>query len=179
MKDLANVRIYGDGDSGVWVAPKGSTFTPFPATPAPPHAEVGWISEDGAPVTKDQDNAAFNAWQGGKVVRQRITSTSDTFQFQALEENAVVMGLWEPGADVDTTDGVTRIKPAAGVPSDERAWTLRFIDGDIEKRYEVIRGEVIERGEVPHQNTEMTTYQFTVVMYEYEIVTNNPALAAS
>jgi hypothetical protein len=181
MKNLADIRIYGDGDSGVWVGPKTATFPTFPALPgaSDPMKEVGWISEDGAPVSKDQDNTAHNAWQGGKIVRRRFTSTEDTFQFTALEENAIVMGLWEPGATVTTTSGVTRLKPAVGVPSDERKWMIRFIDGGIEKRYEVIRGEVMERGELPHKNDEMTAYQFTVVMYEYEIVTNNPALAVA
>lgn len=176
-KDLANVRIYGDSDGAVHVGALGATMpTTLAAVVEATFPEVGWISEDGVNVANESDNASFTAWQGGKVVRRRVTSSSDQFTFQALEENAVVMGLYLPGADFSTTTGVTTIVPADGISSDERTFILDFHDGAVHKRYNVIRGEVIERGEVPHQNTEMTVYEFTVAMSEYEILTNNPAV---
>lgn len=177
-KDLANVRIYGDADSAVWVAPLGSTMPTTPtAAPAAPFAEAGWISEDGVPVAREADNTSFPAWQGGKIVRRKFTSREDTFKFTALEENAVVLGLYEPGATITTTTGVTKIVPADGLSSDPRAFIVDFVDGDVHKRYNVIRGEVTSFGEVPHQNGEMTAYEFTVTMFEYEILTDNPAVA--
>ena len=178
-KDLANVRIYGDTDSAVWVGDVGNAFPSALAAPSTGWGEVGWISEDGVNVATDQDSNAFNAWQGGKVVRRRITSSEDTFTFQALEENALVFGLYYPGSTSNTSTGVTTITPAEGVSVDERAFILQLKDGDVEKRYNVARGEVIERGEIPHQNTDMTVYEFTVVMYEFVILTDNPAAEAA
>lgn len=178
-KDLANIRIYGDSDGAVYVAPKGTTMPTALGAPGVAFEEIGWISEDGVSINTEQDSNAYNAWQGGKVVRRRITSSEDQFTFQALEENAAVVGLYLPGADISTSTGVTTIVPADGVPVDERAFVLDFFDGDVHKRYNVIRGEVTERGEVPHRNTDMTIYEFTVVMYDYEIVTDNPALATA
>lgn len=178
-KDLANVRVYGDTDGAVWVAPLGTTMpTDLSDVPAA-FGEVGWITEDGVNVSTETENESWTGWQGGKVLRRRITSQEDQFTFQAAEENAVVLGLWIPNANITTTGGVTKIVPPEGIDSDPRAFVLDFHDGDVHKRYNVIRGEVIERGEVPHQNTELTTYQFTVAMTEYEILTNNPALAVA
>lgn len=179
MKELANIRIYGDSDSAVHVGPKGTTMPTTLDAPGVGFDEIGWISTDGVSIGKEQDNASFNAWQGGKRVRTKTTSSEDSFTFQALEENGVVMGLWEPGATITTTAGVTKIVPPEGVGSDERAFVLDFFDGDVHKRYNVIRGEVTSRTELPHQNEEMTTYEFEVAVYEYEILTNNPALAVS
>lgn len=179
MKELANIRIYGDEDSAVAVAPKGSTLPTTLAPPAEPFDEVGWISTDGVAIGKEQDNTAFKAWQGGKRVRNKTTSNEDSFKFQALEENGVTMGLWEPGAEITTTAGVTKIVPKDGVGSDERAWIVDFYDGDVQKRYCVVRGEVISRTELPHNNENMTIYEFEVAVYEYFILTNNPALAVS
>ena len=178
-KDLANVRIYGDSDSSVWVADKGTTLPTTLAAPGAGFEEVGWISEDGVSIAQDADSASFAAWQGGKIVRRRRTSQEDSFTFQALEENAVTMGLLLPGSTVSTTSGVTKYVPADGIVSDERAWVLDFHDGDVHKRYNIIRGEVTEVGEIAHQNTELTVVEFTVAVYEYEILSNNPALVVS
>lgn len=178
-KALANVRIYGDADGAVFVAPKSTTMPTGLVEPAVDFAEIGWINEDGVNIANESENAEFNAWQGGKLLRVRVTSSSDQFTFNAVEENAAVLGLYLPNATFTTATGVTTIVPADGVSSDERCFVLDFHDGDVQKRYNVIRGEVTERGEVVHQNTEMTAYQFTVKMYEYEIVTNNPAVAVA
>lgn len=175
-KDLANIRIYGDTDSAVWIGAVGVTFPTGLAAPTTGWTELGWLSEDGVNVGTEQDSSAYNAWQGGKVVRRRITSSEDTFTFQALEENEAVMGLYLPGMVLDTVTGVTTITPQDGYSADERAFILDFFDGDVQKRYNVARGEVFERGEIPHQNTDMTMYEFTAVMYEYTIVTDNPAI---
>ncbi|KQY58314.1 hypothetical protein ASD11_01210 [Aeromicrobium sp. Root495] len=179
-KALENIRIYGDHDGAVYVGDLGTTFPTGLATPDDgDFPEVGWISEDGVDVSTDKDVASFNGWQGGKLVRRRVTSTTDMFKFQALEENLVTMGLLLPGALITTAGGITRIKPAAGTITDERAFIADFVDGDVHKRYEVIRGEAIFSGTIPHKNTDMTIMEFEVTMYEYEIVTNNPALVTA
>lgn len=176
-KDLANIRIYGDADSAVYIGAKGTTFPVALAAPDDEDfPEIGWLSEDGIDITTDQNSEAFNAYQGGKVVRRRVTSTEDSFKFQALEESAIVLGLYLPGASSNTASGVTTITPAEGISADERCFIIRTVDGDVEKRYNVIRGEVFNRGTIPHKNTDMTIYEFEVAMYEYEIVTDNPAL---
>jgi hypothetical protein len=175
-KDLANIRIYGDSDGAVSVAPKGSTMPTNLDALIAPFEEAGWLSEDGIDIKTDQDSKAFSAYQGGKIVRRRITSSEDSFKFQALEENAVVLGLYLPGMEAVTNTGITTITPAEGISTDERCFVVDTHDGDVHKRYAVVRGEVFNRGTIPHKNTDMTVYEFEVVMYEYVIITNNPAL---
>lgn len=179
-KALENIRIYGDHDGAVYVGRQlGLTFpTGLAAPDEDDFPETGWSSEDGVDITNDSDVAAFNAWQGGKLVRKRVTSSEDMFKFQALEENLTTVGLLLPGATFTTASGITKIKPAEGIETDERPFILDFFDGPIHKRYNVIRGEVTSRGTIPHKNTDMSIMEFEVAMYEYEIVTNNPALAS-
>lgn len=178
-KSLSNVRVYGDEAGAVHVGPKGSTLPEDLAALAAPLEETGWINEDGVNIATEQDVSKFYAWQGGRLLRSKTTTSSDSFTFTAAEENPTVLGLYLPKSTTEVTgvapDQVAKITPAGGISSDERAFVIDLFDGDVQKRYCVIRGEVSERGEVPHQNSEMTTYTFTVDVYEYYILTNNPA----
>jgi len=175
-KDLANVRIYGDESSGVHVAAKGTTAPVDLATPTG-FTEVGWLSEDGVDLDRNEDSATFNAWQGGKVVRKKTTSVDDTFKFQALEENATTVGLFYKGQAPVVTGGVAKITVTNQILSDERAWVVDFVDGAVTKRLVIPNGEVTGRASVPHKNTDMSIYEFTVTIYgDYFIYSNAPSL---
>ena len=177
-KVLGNVHAYGDTAGAVFVAPKGTTMPVGLVAPAAAFVEVGWISEDGVNIAKEVESSTFPAWQGAKVVKRKPTSSSDSFTFTALEENPAVMQLFLPGATAVTATGTTTITPAAGLVANEHAFVIDFREGTDHKRYNVTLGAVSEYGEVPHQNGELTAYQFTVEILEYTIVTNLASLAA-
>lgn len=177
-KVLGNVHAYGDAAGAVYVAPKGTTMPVGLVAPAAAFVEVGWISEDGVNIAKEVESSTFPAWQGAKVVKRKPTSQSDSFTFTALEENPAVLQLFLPGATANTATGTTTITPSQGLIANEHAFVIDFYEGADRKRYNVTLGSVVEYGDVPHQNSELTAYQFTVEILDYTIITNIAALAS-
>lgn len=178
-----NIRIYGDLDSGVWVAPKGSTLPADLTAPADPLVELGWLSEDGISFDRSEDATTHRAYQGGTIVRRKKTSVEDSFSFQCLEETAEVLGLYYAGQTPVTSgtgeSAVATITVENQTASDERAWVVDVVDGDVTKRYVVPVGTV-GTGTVAHSNSSMTVYEFTVsIQGTYEVISNAPALTAA
>lgn len=170
-KDRNNVRIYGDDAGGVWVAPKGTTGPTTLAAPGVGFSEVGWISEDGIDLDRDESANDFFAWQGGAIVRSKRTSVKDTFKFVCLEETAITLGLYYAGVTATTAAGVDTFAISNQTKSDERAWVVDFVDADVQKRLVVPSGEVQGRATVSHKNSDMTMYEFTVAIYgDYQIL---------
>jgi hypothetical protein len=177
-KDLTKIRIYGDTTGGAWVAPKGTTGPTALAAPAAGFVEVGWISEDGISQERSQDATSFRAWQGGQVVRRKITNTEDTFSFQALETNAVTHGLMFRGQTPTIATGVATTTVQNQSVTDERAWVFDMVDGSITKRYVVPSGAYELTGTIVARNDEMTVHEFTVTPQgAYFHITNDPAIA--
>jgi hypothetical protein len=75
-KNLANIRIYGDQDSVVYIADKGSTLPTTLAAPGVAFEDLGWISEDGVDVTREVTATDFTAWQGGFIVHKNARLTA-------------------------------------------------------------------------------------------------------
>lgn len=179
-KNLANIRIYGDQDSAVYVGPKGTTLPVDLAAPAAALLDLGWLSEDGVDVTRESSSTDFTAWQGGTIVRSKVSGVKDTIKVVCLEETAIALGLLYPGSTSTTTTGVTRISVPGGSASNEKALVVDFIDDTITKRYAIPRAEVTGTGTVSHKNSDMTMYEFTFTIYgDFEIISNNPALASA
>ena len=170
-KDRTLVRIYGDTAGGVWVAPKGTSGPTTLAAPGAGFDEVGWLGEDGIDLDRAEDVSEFKAWQGGTTLRKKVTSVEDTFKFVALEENAVSLGLYYKGVTKTTATGVDTYAITNQAVSDERAWVVDFVDGTVTKRLVVPSGEVTGRATVPHKNSDMTMYEFTVTIYgDYSVL---------
>lgn len=168
-KDRENIRIYGDDDTGVWVAPKGTTGPTEAAILSgefvAPAVEIGWLGDDGIDFDRGGDSTTFRAYQGGNIVRKKA-SAEDTFKFFALEETALTLGLMYPGMVTTAGTDPTVTKHTVGQPiSDERAWIVPFVDGAYRKVAVIPSGEVTERGTVPHKFDELTAYEFTVSIY--------------
>lgn len=179
-KNLANIRIYGDQDSVVYIADKGATMPLDLAAPGVGFDDLGWLSEDGVDVTRESSSTDFTAWQGGTIVRSKVSGVKDTIKVVCLEETAVQLGLLYPGSTSATATGVTKISVPGGSASNEKALIADFIDDDVTKRYSIPRAEVTGTGTVSHKNTDMTMYEFTFTIYGgFEIITNNPAVAAA
>lgn len=179
-KNLANIRIYGDQDSAVYVAPKGTTGPVGLAAPAAAFADLGWLSEDGTDISRESSSTDFTAWQGGTIVRTKVSGVKDTLKVVCLEETAVALGLYYPGMTSATVTGTTTITVPGGSKSNEKALVVDFLDDTVTKRYSIPRAEVTAVGTISHKNTDMTMYEFTFTIYGgFTIITNNPALATA
>lgn len=179
-KNLANIRIYGDQASAVYVAPKGTTGPVGLAAPAAAFADLGWLSEDGTDITRETSTTDFTAWQGGTIVRSKVSGVKDTLKVVCLEETATALGLYYPGSTSATVTGTTTITVPGGSKSNEKALVVDFIDDTVTKRYSIPRAEVTGVGTVSHKDSDMTMYEFTFTIYGgFTIITNNPAVAAA
>lgn len=179
-KTLANVRIYGDDDSAVFVAPSGTTVPTTLAAPGGTFDELGWLSEDGVDHSRASEATSFKAWQGGAVVRRKKVSVEETFKFQCLEETAVVLGLVYAGQEPVIATGVATITVEDQTASDDRAWVLDMYDGDVQKRHAIPSGVAELTGTIPHKNDAMTIYEFTLTTQgTWYLLTDNPAVVGA
>ena len=175
-KNRDNVRIFGDLESEVYVAPLGSTLPTDLVDPDVAFESLGWLSEDGIEVEIATDSEKFKAWQGGTTLRTKITSTEKTIKFQAVESNPLVTGLfYDHGAPV-VASGVARVDLPEGIRTVARAAVFKFVDGDVTEYLCCERIEITDRGAVPHKNDEMTMYEFTAeILGDSFMLTNAPA----
>ena len=181
-KDLANIIGYGADASGVWVAPKGTTAPVGLAAPASGFKEAGWLSEDGVAFGRSEDKKVFKAHQGGKIVKRMTASVDDTFKFQCLETNAVVLGLRFKGATQTKTgtvpDEIVTINVTGQTLNDERAWVVDEAGDDgSTTRYIIPNGVAESTADLVYKTDEMTVYEFTVgINGDYTIVTDAPGV---
>ena len=178
--DSDNVRSFGGDLDSVRVGKLGAVMPKGIEEPTE-HENVGWLSDDGMSFGHDDNVESFTGHQGGRVVRKKVTSSEDTFKFTALETTLLTFGLTHDIRSHTTTDGVSRMKISGSKkPNDRRSWIVDKWDGDIWYRYLIPSGELGERPEEVAKNSELTMYEQTVTIYgSYEILTNDPALAAS
>jgi hypothetical protein len=172
-KDYNAIRVYGDLDSEVFFAPKGSTLPTDLTDPASPFEAVGWLSEDGVGLNISTDVQKFKAWQGGTTLRTKVTSTEKSFKIQCLQETPGVTALfYDHGAPV-VTAGVAKIDLPEGIGTVERAAVVKFIDGAVTKFLCCETVQVTTRGELAHKNAEMTAYELTLeIIGDSYILTN-------
>jgi hypothetical protein len=183
-KNVDNVRVYGDIDSAVWVAAKGTTAPTDPTTaPGAGFVELGWLGEDGMTEMREVDTDQKRAWQGAAIVRTVRTSDTRRFKFVCLETNKTTIGLTRPGSTPSTAAGVTTTSVKAYTGSDKRAWIIDQRDGSVDNRKVVPDGEVVEMGDITGQNGELVAYEVTVECYPdssgvlYIEYSNDPAVA--
>jgi hypothetical protein len=183
-KDYDSIRVYGDLESEVYFAPKGSTLpTAITTDPADPWWAVGWLSEDGVSLSVSTDVEKFKAFQGGTTLRTKVTSTEKSFTIQALQETPGVTGLYFGHGDPTVTgSGATalaKIDLPESIPTIERACVVKLVDGSVEKWLCCELVQVTDRGEIPHQNAEMTMYEFTLeIIGDSYILTNAASFVA-
>lgn len=183
-KNLNNVRIFDGEDSAVYVAAKGTTGPTDLSAPASPFAEIGWISEDGVDETVTQSSQTFRAWQGGEIVRSKVTQADASFRFQALEYNLVTHGLKYRGQTPEVTGvgeaAVAKTTVTDQTAQDTRAWVFDMIDGDVTKRYVIPAGDYTMSGSIQHRSSGLTIYEFTVTpVGDYFEYTNDPAITGT
>jgi hypothetical protein len=183
-KNVDNVRVWGDIDSAVYVANKGTTAPTSPTTtPGTGWTELGWLGDDGLTETRDVSADQKRAWQGGALVRTVRSSDTRRFKCVAWETSTTTIALTRPGSTPTTTTGVTHTSVKAYTGSDIRAWIIDQRDGAIDNRKIIPQGEVVEMGDIVGKNGELVAYELTIECYPasdgtlYEEYTNDPAVA--
>lgn len=179
-KNYDNIRIYGDLESEVFLGPLG-TALPEDFTDLDPLMDaLGWLAEEGVPVTLATSVEKFRGWQGGGVLRTKVTSTDKGFTVQALEESPVVTELYwahEP-ATITGAPGaqIARLDLPEAIPTVSRCAVIKFKDGGVDKWLCCEKVEVTERGDLAHVGSGMTIYEMTMeIIGAAYIITNNPA----
>lgn len=110
-KNSNNGHAYGGIADGVWtaalniIAPSDNT-TAYPAG----WYETGWISDTGITEAASQQQTKKYGWQGGALFRILRSQSEHKFSFQALEENAVTMGLLRPNSVNTATAGAAEVQ---------------------------------------------------------------------
>ncbi|MFF0942690.1 hypothetical protein ACFYE2_00470 [Kocuria sp. CPCC 205300] len=183
LRDIANLRSFGDWDCDVFVGKELGV-------PKPTNLEdlgvdwdsLGWMAESGAEEGLDVSNAKFTVWQGAKTAKTKTTGTEKTMQVEAAETNPVVFGLWY-GAAPATTDegtGISELEIPDGVPTVARPVAFKFVEGDIIWIRYNTRAEITDRGSVSYTNGDLATRQMTfdLVGKDYWL-TNDPAFAST
>jgi hypothetical protein len=175
-KNYDNIRAYGDLDSEVFLAPLGSTLPTTLTDPTTPFEALGWLSEDGVSLSLSTDVEKFKGWQGGSVLRTKVTGTEKTIQIQCLEETPGVTELYYGHGDAVVTAGVAKIDLPEGVGTVARAAVFKFVDGGVTKFLCCEKVEVTEREDLSHQNSSLTMYGFTLdIIGDSYILTDAPS----
>ena len=174
---VANPRIWLNAD--VYTAPL-ATAGPADVTAAWAAAwkPLGLLSEDGLTESRDQTSTDHFAW-GGILVRTVRSKFKRSFKVAALEDNATVWGLVNPGSTAATATALTTRQ--IHVPqSDPRSFGLHLIDGLVITRRIIARAEVVEVADTKLTDSDMAAYELTVNVYPdgtgllYTEVTNDP-----
>src|SRR5699024_10366455 len=139
-------------------------------------------------------NCAVNSCptrRSSDLIRKKVTSSEDSFQFLAAETTLLTMGLLnnitEHVTKSDSTGSgeyhsmrVTGTKKS----NDRRSWIIDLWDGEpgqdstIWYRYLIPSGEIGERPDETFNTESGTEYEMTVTIYgDYFILTNDPAMA--
>lgn len=160
-----NIRIYGDLDTDVYIAPKGTVLPIVLGVPVAPFVALGWLGEDGTPIALAAEVAKFKAYQGGTLLRTKVTSTEKSVAVQALEESPGVTSLYfDHGAAAVTgvaPNQVAKIDLPESIGTVERAAVFRWLDGTTEKLLCCPLVQIGERSEIPHKGDAMTVYGMT------------------
>lgn len=178
--DLVRVGVTGH----VYAAPLGTTLPDDIATSLDAaFVEVGLISEDALTESLEVTKELLRAWQRPTGIRTLTTEVNWTWQFSAMETSPIVLELYYGGATSAVDAGITTTSIPAWPEATEKAWVIQIEDGDITTRYVIPKGDVTEREEVNHTNTDGTMYGITVAVLGTDIdymgyrITDDPEFA--
>lgn len=174
-----NVRMYGDLDSEVFLAPLGTTLPTTLDDPSGSFEAIGWITEDGVPFSREVDTTKLKGWQGSSTLRVKITSDEKMFSFSAMEEKPLVTELYFGHSSPTVTGAGSSqvakmdIPTAAGVV--ERAAVIKYVDGGVTKFICCENVQITPDGEVPHKTDEGTVYGFNAEVVGDSFMLTNAA----
>jgi hypothetical protein len=148
------IRVAASGS--VYVAPLDTTVPETPATPlSAPFVELGYVTEDGVAFNNAPTVEEIRAWQKAVPVKRFVTGRDAVVTFTLQQFNPDNFALAFGGGEVTEVDpGIFQFEP----PSDTDAlaeWLLVVDshDGDIDDRWVVWRGSVMDAVETSLQRT--------------------------
>lgn len=159
---ISNPRVWLGAD--VYVAPVGTTAptdttTAFSAT----WKAIGLMAEDGLTEGNANTTTTLFAW-GGILIRNVKSKHVRTFKVIALEDNATLFALINPGSSEALASGVTT--RTVKVPStNPQAFALEFKDGAITKRILIPRAEITDVGDTKYSDTAIASHELTITVY--------------
>lgn len=161
--DIENPRIWVN--AAVRVAPPETEGPDDLTTPWPIEFEsLGLTSEDGITEGREQEVTDHYA-HGGILVRTTKSKHKRTFEVMALEDNAVVFGLANPGSEAETDAGVTTRTVKIPNQPDPRTFGMELVDGEVTCRRVIPRGEVTEVGETVLVDNAIAMVPLTITVY--------------
>ena len=174
-KNYANVRVFGDAGTEVFLAPVGSTLPTTLADPTTPFLGTGWLSEEGMSIDVSADVKKFTGI-GGVTIRTKVTSTSKTVKFQLLEDTKTISGLYFGAGSPTVAGGVARLDLPEQIPTVQRAAVLKNVDGAITEFICIPVLEFTDRGTLAYKADDMKIFEFTgeIIGTSY-MLTNSPA----
>lgn len=162
----ANVNVAITG--AVYASEAGSTITaPTTATSVldTDLQEMGYISEDGITESYNDSTSEIKAWQGGAIVREVISGSKATFEFEMIENKRETAELYHKGSVVES-DGATGWKMDIMTPAaDPRSFNFDVLDGSDHIRIFVELGEVTERSDITYKSDDKIGYHVKVTAY--------------
>lgn len=166
-KNQDNMREWNAEESGVWIAPKGSTLPTSDLVIPTDFIEVGWISEGGIEESIEVEAKETKAWQGGAIVKLRNTSTKKSHKFAALEDDPEVTGLYyghgKPSLVGTGENKIARVDMPKSIPTIEKAVIVKFVDNAGYTRLKCIElAAVSERGAYVTNIEDDSVYEFTM-----------------
>jgi hypothetical protein len=154
--ESANVEVMTNG--WIYVAPAGTALpTAGGEVLDAAFKHLGYLSEDGITESQETESSEIVA-HNGDTVRSSQTSHNVTYQFTAIETNAVTLEAYYghyDGGQVDIT----------GVELARSVWVIDIVDGDQLRRRVLPSAQVTERGEVTFNNEDPTGYEMTITGY--------------
>lgn len=126
---------------------------------------LGYVSEDGLTNTIEVDTENIVAWGGDTVLTVR-TSRTETFQWQFIETNALVLAeVYGPeNVTLGADDALTIIHNGKELP--RRAYVFEILmTGNKVKRIVVPNGQITETGDVVYVDGEAIGYEVTLSTY--------------
>lgn len=158
-----NTAIWEGAD--VFIGDEGATGPTDLTTPW----GVAWSAaglldgEAGFVQSRSEDSSEHYAW-GGILFKRTRSKHKRTFKFTALEDNAVVFGLVNPGSVRTAAAGVRT--SAIKVPTSHRfAVGFETRDGSKVKRRYAGSAEVVEVADITESETDPTVFEITVVIF--------------
>lgn len=87
-------QVYGDLNTAIWIAPKGTTLPEDFSQPTTEFESLGWLDPDaGIVMNVEKEFQEFHALQGATLIKRRCKSVTQKLQFTALEESQLVQEL--------------------------------------------------------------------------------------
>lgn len=176
VNDAAEVIVAGSGQ--VWFAPVGTTLPDVGDDPTSgldtAFVPAGFLTEDGPTLSVGSEVTDFMAWQSRTAIRREKQTQDIQFSFVLQQWNSENISFAFGGGSVqDEGGGIWSYTfPEADDALDERALVVDAVDGDVNYRFVLPRGNVTEAVET--QFTRTATAQLPVTFKALQPTTDDP-----